>query len=171
MERESEGRSWSWETSTDAAEVHALLCACDAYQATASAPAPLRNPLTTERRVAEGSVHLLRHDGRAVATFTLSWDAPFSAPLGTFPEANEPAHLGRLAVSPEWLARGALLGVRCVRRALAVAREAGADVVRAEANPDLSRVVAMLRQLGFEEHGAAQSEDGRRRVYLQKRLR
>lgn len=171
MERASPGAGWSWETSSDAAEVHALLCACDAYQATPCAAAPLRNPVTTERRVAEGAVQVLRHDGRAVATFTLSWDAPFSAPPGTFPSATKPAHLGRLAVLPEWLERGALLGVRCVRRALDLARQAGADVVRSEANPDLSRVVAMLRQLGFEEHGAAQSQDGRRRVYLQKRLR
>lgn len=161
---------WSWEVAQDADEAHALLCACDAHQASERAPAPRRNPHTTARRVAERAVHLLRLSGQAVATFTLTWDPPFSAPAGTFPEARQPLHLGRLAVLPEWLERGSLIGVRCVRRAIELARGAGADVLRAEANPELSRVVALLRQLGFEQHGAEQLQDGHRKIYLQKRL-
>jgi hypothetical protein len=167
----AEQPSWAWETSKNAEEVHALLCACDAHQATARAPAPLRNPLTTARRVSEGSVHVLRSGPCAVATFTLTWDPPFSAELTVFPEASKPAYLGRLAVLPGWLEHGSLVGARCVRRAIELAARAGADALRAEANPDLSRVVALLSQLGFVEYSSSQAEDGRRRAYLQKQLR
>lgn len=162
--------SWSWEVAADAGLVHELLCACDRHTAVPAAPAPVRNLETTERRVREGAVHLLRHAGEPVATFTLTWSPPFTADPSVFPPARKPAYLGRLAVQPAWLERGTLAGVQCLRRAAEVARAGGADVLRSEANPDLRAVRALLDMFGFVEHGAAQDPDGRRRVYLQQVL-
>jgi len=120
--------------------------------------------------VRSGSVHLLRHEGRPAAMFTLTWEPPFDASATTFPPARKPIYMGRLAVAPEWLANGSLVGVRCVRRAIEIAEQAGADALRSEANPDLARVRALLDALGFEECAAFQSADGRRAVHLQKTL-
>ncbi|HEU0297874.1 MAG TPA: hypothetical protein VFR37_00425 [Longimicrobium sp.] len=161
---------WSWEVAGDPDEVHALICACDAFTATARAPAPVRSPESTRRRVDERAVHLLRHGPRAVATFTLTPYPPFDADLSLFPPARRPAYLGRLAVMPERLATGELLGPRCLRRAVELAAAAGCDALRSEANPDLEGVRAMLHLFGFQEYGQAQAQDGRRRVYLQKTL-
>jgi predicted GNAT family N-acyltransferase len=162
--------SWSWEVSSNVGEVHALLCECDAYTATREAPTPVRNIETTRRRVRMGSVYVLRLGAEAVAMFTLTWDAPFAEDTAIFPPARKPAYIGRLAVKTEWLARGSIVGARCLRRAVELATSAGADAIRSEANPDLTRVVTLLRLFGFEEFGRTQSEDGRRRVYLQKAL-
>lgn len=162
--------TWSWEVATDATTVHELLCACDRHTAVPAAPAPVRNPETTRARVREGAVHLLRHGGQAVATFTLTWSPPFTADPSVFPPARKPAYLGRLAVHPAWLEGGTLAGVQCLRRAGEVARAGGADVLRSEANPDLRSIRALLDLLGFVEHGSAQDPDGRRRVYLQQVL-
>lgn len=155
----------------DAAEVHALLCECDAYTATPEAPAPVRNFETTLRRVREGSVHVLRHGAGLVAMFTLTWDAPFAMDTSVFPPARKPAYLGRLAVKPEYQAEGSLAGVRCLRKAVELATDAGADAIRAEANPDLTRVRALLRLFDFEEYGLVKSEGENSRAYLQKNLR
>lgn len=154
----------------EAGMVHALICACDLYTATADAPPPVRSFETTERRVRNGSVHLLRHGGEPVATFTLTWDPSFKADLSIFPVATKPAYLGRLAVSTTWLDRGSIAGAQCLRRAIEVASRDGADVLRSEANPDLRSVRILLDLFGFVEHARAQDPDGRRRVYLQRPL-
>jgi hypothetical protein len=167
---DSSPKSWSWEISTNVDEVHEILCASDAYTATREAPPPVRNIETTRRRVRAGSVHVLRSGAEAVAMFTLTWDAPFAEDTTIFPPAQKPAYIGRLAIRPEWLARDSIVGARCLRRAVELAVSAGADALRSEANPDLVRVLTLLHLFGFEEYGRAQSEDGRRRVYLQKVL-
>ena len=162
--------AWSWEVSTDIEEVHSLLCACDAYQSNRELPAPVRSIETTRRRVRAGSVHLLRFGTEPVAMFTLTLDPPFSDDRATFPSALKPTYLSRLAVRPDWLARGSIVGARCIRKAIEVAASLGADAVRSEANPDLKGVTTVLRLFGFQEYGRTQAEDGRRRVYLQKTL-
>jgi hypothetical protein len=102
--------------------------------------------------------------------FTLTWDPPFDTAAANFPRAQKPAYLCRLAVNPAVLDGGSMVGARCVRRAVELASRSGADALRSEANPDLTAVRSMLDLFGFEEHGHAQSEDGRRQVYLQKLL-
>jgi len=162
--------SWSWEVATDVEEIHSLLCACDAYTATLEAPPPVRNIETTRRRVQSGSVHLLRFGASAVAMFTLTWEAPFTRQTTLFPPAKKPAYMGRLAVQPEWLAKGSIASAQCIRKAMELAGGAGADAIRLEANPDLTRIRTLLGLFGFEEYGRTQSEDGRRQVYMQKSL-
>ena len=159
-----------WETSANPDEVHALLCACDSYTATPGTQAPLRNIETTKRHVSVGAVHVLRFRNEAVAMFTLTWEAPFSEDPPVFPPARKPLYISRLAVKPEWLAKGSLVGVQCLRRAVELAESLGADVLRSEANPDLTRVRTLLQFLGFVEHAQKESADGRRSVYLQKTL-
>lgn len=162
--------SWMWEVSTNVEEVHKLLCTSDAYTANAKAPAPIRNSETTRRRVHEGSVHVLRFEDEPVAMFTLTWDAPFAADPKVFPFARKPAYIGRLAVQAEWQEKGSIVGAQCLRKAIELAKSLASDAIRSEANPDLTRVRALLELFGFKEYGQAQSEDGRRRVYLQKDL-
>jgi hypothetical protein len=162
--------AWVWEVASDAQEVHHLLCASDAYIATTKTPAPHRNRSTTENRVRSGSVHLLRHDGEAVAMFTLTWEPPFAEGIASFPLARKAAYLSRLAVCPDWLERSELVGVQCLRKAAELATAAGADALRSEANPDLEKVRTLLALFGFVEYQADRSTDGRRRVYLQKDL-
>jgi hypothetical protein len=160
----------SWKTATNAEEIHALLCACDAYTATPVAPPPTRSRETTVRRVTEGVVQVLRCNSFAVATFTLTRDPPFVEPSYHYPPARAPMYVGRLAVHPDWLRRGGLVGAQSLRRAIELATSAGADVLRSEANPDLTATRALLHQFGFKEYGGATDGTGRRRVYLQKEL-
>lgn len=168
----SKASDWTWEASANADEVHALICASDAYTATSSAPAPVRNIQTTRRRVEAGSVHVLRFRGEAVATFTLTWEPPYDPrETAVFPPASKPIYISRLAVKPDWVENGSLVGVRCLRKAVELANGLGADAIRSEANPDLERVRALLAAFQFEQYGSAQAPDGRRRVYLQKDLR
>lgn len=161
---------WLWEVSTNVEEVHALLCACDAYTATDKAPVPVRQIETTRRNVLEGSVRVLRYEGEVVAMFTLTWFPPFSQETTIFPSVHKPAYISRLAIKPAWQQKGTILGAQCLRKAVELAICAGADAIRSEANPDLTRVRALLDLFGFKEYGQMQSEDGRRRVYLQKEL-
>lgn len=166
----TEGDAPGWERASDAEEVHALLCACDAYHASLRAPAPERSKKTTRRRVAEGAVHVLR-GGKAMAMFTLTWAPTFDEPDGVFPPARKPAYMSRLAVDPAVLAQGTVLGAQCYRRALDLAAVEGADALRVEANPDLEDVFELLRILGFVQHGPTLSDDVRRRAFLQKTIR
>lgn len=163
--------AWSWEVGADVEEVHQLLLACDRYQARCFAvPAPLRNIASTERQVGAGEVQLLRLGKEPVAMFTLSWQPGLDQDPAPFPPARRPAYLRRLAVSPAWLARGSLAGAQCLRRAVQLATEAGADALRSEANPDLIGPATLLRLFGFQQCGQGDTRDGRRRVYLQKSL-
>lgn len=158
----------SWDAADDVDEVHALLCESDAAQASLEAPAPVRNIETTRRLVAQRSVQVLRRSGRAIAMITLDWEPPFRDDLSRFPPARKPAYMSRLAARPGVLVEEPMLGGQCVRRAIELARTAGADAVRCEANPDLAAVTAMLGLLGFEQCGPPQSEGGRRRIHLQR---
>ncbi|GAA1094034.1 hypothetical protein [Streptomyces javensis] len=173
LAEETTTAGWRWEVSRDPREAHALLCACDAHQAAASGtPAPRRRPETTEARVRSGSVRLLRHGACAAGMFTLTWDRPFTVAEGVYPHADRPIHLSRLAVAPEWLADGSLVGLRCVRHAIEEAARAGADVLRSEANPDLRETRSLLDILGFRQYGPTLGDEGgSRRVHLQKTLR
>ncbi|MGW1061783.1 GNAT family N-acetyltransferase [Micromonospora rubida] len=170
MSSESSGgrlTEWTWVVATDPAEAHALLCASDGHQAARyGMVAPNRNLDTTERRVRAGSVHLLRHGTEAAASFTLSQEPPHGLDLSVYPPATSPVYLQRLAVSPAY--EGSIVGVRCLRRAVELAHERGADVLRCEANPDLLATRRMLDALGFVQHGPALAEGGVRRVHLQR---
>jgi hypothetical protein len=160
-----------WEVAADAAEVHGLLLASDAEQAARYAiPAPRRNPATTERRVAAGEVGLLRIDGVSAGAFTLSADPPFEVSRGMFPTAARPMYLSRLCVAPAQLRTGSLVGVRCLREAIAAAARARADVLRSQANPDFADVLAMLQLHGFRRHGPVAAHGQLRSVNLQKDL-
>ncbi|AHH99058.1 GNAT family N-acetyltransferase [Kutzneria albida] len=158
----------TWEVASNPDEVHELLCTSDRFQAGRfDSPVPTRNPATTAKRVAAGVVHLLRVHDQAAAMFTLTWEPAFEEPSGVFPAARRPAYLGRLAVRPDLAGTGSLAGAQCVRRALSLAREQGADMIRAEANPDLEATVDMLVVLGFTRCEQVFADDtGRRRVHL-----
>jgi hypothetical protein len=130
---ETNSPKWVWKLGTDPAEVHELLCSCDRFQAERyQSPVPQRSFAATEQRVREGSVHVLYAGDRPAGMFTLTWEASDQ------PDTPRAARLGRLAVDPRQLADGGLIGVQCVRRAVDVAREIGAEVLRSEANPDLA---------------------------------
>jgi hypothetical protein len=163
---------YEWEIASAADEVHELLCTSDRYQAEKFAsPVPVRDPDTTRARVRDGLVHLLRQNGRAAAMFTLTDVPAFGEPPGVFPAARRPVYLGRLAVRPDLVADGSLAGALCVRRALSQARQRDADMLRAEANPDLAATVTMLETLGFTRcDQVLEDGDGRRRVHLYQRL-
>ncbi|MFI1792590.1 hypothetical protein ACH40D_29890 [Streptomyces olivaceoviridis] len=167
---EGHGHTWQWGVAEpgDAPEVHALLGACDTYQAEQSGtPVPLRRPERTRELVASAAVHVLRSADGIAAMFTLAWDD--STPDG-YPPAARPARLSRLAVRPELLSTGSMAGVQCVRRAIELATARGADVLRAEANPDLAQTRALLGHLGFQQHGPVESDGDRRWVRLQRQL-
>ena len=170
MPEEGTPPSTSWEIAGDAEEVHALLLRCDAYQATAtSTPVPARNRATTQRRVESGQVHLLRHDGRAVGAVTVSADPPFELPafMAATPTAR---YVSRLSVDPKELARGSLVGVQCLRRAVEVAARDRAEVLRSQANPDLRSTWQLLSLLGFEQRGPVSDAGYARHAFLEKRL-
>lgn len=161
------GGEWGWELGTDPVEVHALLCASDAYHAARTGtPVPARRTESTERHVRSGHTWLLRQGGTAVAMFTLSPSAPYDADAAGFPTGRRPRYLQRLAVRPEHT--GSLAGTRCVRKAIEIGRRQGADCLRAEANPDLAATYQMLCGLGFTQVGPVHQDDSSRRwVYLQ----
>lgn len=159
-----------WSRAADAREVHELLCVSDAYAAARhDLPAPVRHLLTSRDLVGQGLVHLRRREGVAVAMFTLGWQPPH-APPKEYPPAVRPAYLQRLAVDPASLGKDALLGAQTLRRAVEVAAALGADAIRAETNPDLGGIVALLTHFGFLPYGPILTEGWMRRVYLQKQL-
>lgn len=158
------------EVATDAQEVHELLTESDRWQAQrTSSPVPVRSFATTRRRVRERAVHVVRIDGLLVGMVTLSWDPPFMAAMDGLPTAARPAYLSRLAVAPDRL--GDMVGLRCLRAAVDAAALAGADAVRAEANPDLAATCDLLRLLGFVQYGPVEDRTGMRSIQLQKNLR
>jgi hypothetical protein len=160
--------AWVWEVADDADAVHALLCASDAKAASdTGTPAPVRGLDSTRSRVGERAVHLLRADGEPAGMFTLTPFPPYDRDLAIFPAATRPLYLQRLAVDPGWAVRAPVVGLQCVRRAIEVATAAGADALRAEANPDLARVVSLLELCGFRPCGPPESSGGVRRLYLQ----
>lgn len=166
----TDDQRWCWKIASDAREVHELLVASDTHHATASAPAPMRDPATTARHVEAHVVHGLRYGGELVAMFTLTDIPPRGLDSSVFTPALRPAYLQRLAVRSDWLAKGELLGIRCVRRACEVARARAADALRAEVNPDIESTHAMLLACGFQQIGPAIAVDGRRKAFLERRF-
>lgn len=162
---------WSWRVGADPDAVHEFLCASDAHHATLyDLPVPSRNPAKTRQLVESGAVQVLMHGTEMVAMFTLTDDPPADQDISVFPPALRPAYLQRLCVDPRRLARSPAAGLRCLRHAAELARARGADVLRAEANPDLLATAALLTAFGFVQHGATESASQLRRVRLQKEL-
>lgn len=162
----------TWEVAADAGEVHELLCASDRYQGDRfHSPVPRRNPATSASLVRDGLVHLLRDGASAAAMFTLTRTPAFEEPPGVFPAAANPAYLSRLAVRPDIVTAASLAGPLCLRRAVALARERGADMLRAEANPDIESTVKCMTLLGFRRCTTSSEETtGPRRVHLYRML-
>jgi hypothetical protein len=163
---------WDWERAADPQQVHGLLCASDAFQAARSGtPVPARRIDTTERHVRAGAVYLLRYKGEPAAMFTLTSVPPFDLSTTDFPPADSPVHLQRLAVRPDLVITGSLVGARCVRKAIEVGVTGGADVLRSEANPDLPGTRTLLHEFGFRQYGPEHADaTGRRWVHLQRDL-
>jgi len=159
-----------WEIARDPDEVHALLLDSDRASATLRSPPPRRNEATTARRFGEGAVHLLRRDGRAVAMVTLTQEPPFDLARAGFSPAARPLYMQRLAVAGA-AAGAAWPGLAALRRAIEVADAAGADALRCEANPGLAATFSLLTRHGFVPHAAETGDDGRARVYLERRPR
>lgn len=160
-----------WEVANDPEEVHALLCACDRHQATPAAPAPERGEQRTRDLVAQGAVHILRAaDGRGLAMFTLTWAPPSDTTDLAYPAAQQPAYMSRLAVQPDLLERGTVLGAQCYRHAFELAAAGGADVLRVAANPDIHGVFQLLGLLGFEQCGATRFDGRRGQAFLEKAI-
>ena len=165
-----EQSSAAWEVARDIDEVHDLLLSCDAHQAAATRTAvPARNRGTTPRRVERGQVQLLRCDGRAIASVTVSDDPPFTLPPFLAP-APGCRYISRLSVSPAELNSGGLVGLQCLRRAVEVARESGGLVLLSEANPDMESTWRLLALVGFREYGPVDETGQARRAYLEKVL-
>lgn len=165
-----ESTTITWELARNADEVHALLVASDEYAATKhELPAPTRNMSSTTYLVDSGYVHAGRRDGALIGMFTLTPHPPRGAIDPGFPSARDPRYLQRFAIRPDHLGKGSVVGAQCLRTALEVATAAGADVLRAETNPDLTAITGFLQAFGFVQYGAI-VEGVMRRVYLEKRL-
>lgn len=160
-----------FEVATDAAEAHSLLCSSDAEQAHRYAiAAPQRNPATTEHRVRSGEVRVARLGGTAVGSFTLCEQAPFDLEPGVFGPARRPLYLSRLCVAPEQLRNGSLVGLKCLREAVAEAERSGADALRSQANPDFTDVLTLLELHGFQRRGPIREHADLRFVNMEKPL-
>ncbi|GGS10328.1 hypothetical protein Snoj_15360 [Streptomyces nojiriensis] len=165
------GPTLVWRCADSAEEVHALLRASDTLAAEQyGLPVPERRTDRSRQLVAQRAVHLLCHENSPVAMFTLTCQPPSIRHRDVFPPARTPMFLQRLAVHPDWSRRDATLGLRCVRKACETARADGADVLRAETNPDLRGSLDLLTGLGFVPHGTVETDGWMRRVYLQRRL-
>ena len=132
----------------DEQAVHALVTASDqAAAARSGTQPPVRRRASTAYLVGAGAVHLARIDGVPVATVTAGPRPSFDPDAAGVPDAARPWYMQRLAVHPDCPDR--LAGAQAVRRAIAAARAHGADALRAEANPELSDVLALLTLHGF----------------------
>lgn len=160
-----------WEVAGNADVVHALLEESDAEQARRyGLPAPRRNPATTAIRVAAGQVHLAWLGGHPAGSFTLTAEPPFELEPGTFPPAASPRYLSRLCVASGQLRDGLPIGLQCLRMAITVAARAGADVLRSQANPDVTGTLTMLTLNGFRQRGPITANGPLRVVNLQREL-
>ena len=143
--------STDWQLATpgsDEQAVHELITASDrAAAARSGTRPPTRRLASTAYLISAGAVHLARIDGVPVATVTSGPPPSFDPDEAGVPGASRPWYMQRLAVHPDCPDR--LAGAQAVRRAIAAARAHGADALRAEANPDLSDVLALLALHGF----------------------
>ncbi len=151
-----------WRIAADDAAVHSLIEASDRAAAQRSGtPAPARRLSSTRALVAGRLVHVGTVDGVPVATVTVGPVPSFDAsaePL--LPSAARPWYMQRLAVHPR--CPDPLAGARAVRQAIRTAADGGADVLRAEANPDLPDVLRLLTALGFVRYGTVDTPAPRR---------
>jgi ribosomal protein S18 acetylase RimI-like enzyme len=100
-----------------------------------------------------------------VATWALGRRKPWAIDLQYFsPEPCRPLYLTDMAVAPALQGRG--VGRRCLERALAAARAAGADVVRLDAYADAGGAGGFYAACGFREVGRA-SYRGTPHVYFE----
>jgi hypothetical protein len=161
----------TWSTGTDVAALHELIVQSDAHHArTYGRPVPVRAVETMRRLVEAGQVQVLSHGAEPVAMFALTDRPPFAQDIGVFPDRSRPLYRQRLAIRPARLGDLPLVGMRCLRRAATLAVVAGADALRAEANPDLTATARLLQVFGFVRYGPVQSAGGLRRIYLEKHL-
>ncbi|MFJ8493731.1 hypothetical protein ACIRBZ_36125 [Streptomyces sp. NPDC094038] len=157
-----------WQTARDAQTVQALVEESDRAAALRTGtPAPRRRTAATQHLVEQGSVRLGTLDGVPVATVTVGATPSFDAAAGPPPSARVPWYMQRLAVQPGVPDR--FLGLHAVRHAVEWATAAGADALRAEANPDLPDVLALLTTLGFVRYATADTVP--RRTWLQLPIR
>ncbi|EID79780.1 MULTISPECIES: hypothetical protein [Rhodococcus] len=154
-----------WRTADDVVMVHRLIEASDRRAAALTGTtAPPRRQESTQRLVAAGQVQLGLVAGQPVVTVTVGPVPSFDPAEAGMPEADEPWYMQRLAVAPDY--PDGLVGFHAVRHAVQLAAAAGADALRAEANPDLSAVLTMLTAVGFRRYRTHNS--GRApRTYLQ----
>lgn len=157
-----------WQIADDPQVIHHLIETSDQRAATISGTtSPKRQLEATRWLVSNGLVHVGLSSGHAAATVTVNPTPPFDLELADLPHAGAPLYMQRLAVDPD--APDKLLGLQAIRYAIKIATAAGADALRAEANPDLTNVLRMLTSTGFDrfrtdESGAA------RRTFLQRAL-
>lgn len=153
-----------WDTARDARTVHALVEESDRAAALRTGTAaPVRRPEATRRLVDLGVVRLGRVDGVAVVTVTVGPVPSFDPDGSALPRAELPWYMQRLAVRPG--CPDPLAGVRAVRHAVELASAAGADALRAEANPDLPDVLTLLTALGFTRHNTLDGTPRRTRLH------
>lgn len=154
-----------WAIATDEGIVHALIEASDRAAAERSGGiAPRRRRESTRYLVSRGVVHLGTAEAVPVVTVTVGPDPSFSPEQLPLPPAERPWCMQRLAVHPR--CPEPLAGVQAVRYAIEVASAAGADALRAEANPDLADVLRVLTALGFTRYHTDDSAPAPR-TYLQ----
>ncbi|MEU6259174.1 hypothetical protein [Streptomyces sp. NPDC047043] len=157
-----------WQTARDAQTVQSLVEESDRAAALRTGtPAPRRRTAATRHLVKQGSVRLGTVDGVPVATVTVGATPSFDAAVGGLSYARVAWYMQRLAVRPG--IADPFLGLHAVRHAIECATAAGADALRAEANPDLSDVLALLTTLGFVRHATADTVP--RRTWLQLPIR
>jgi hypothetical protein len=158
----------TWRRADDAEAVHALLLLSDQQAATMSrTPVPRRSRETTAHLVATGATYVGRDGDEVLATFSVSATPTFDPDEHGLPAVTGAWYERRLAVHP---AAPSLVGLQAVRTAIEVARDGGAEVLRAEANPDLSGVLRLLTMSGYVV--LATDPDGpTRRAFLQRDLR
>ncbi|MFE4857462.1 hypothetical protein [Streptomyces sp. NPDC056670] len=159
----------TWQIARDPLCVHRLIEESDRAAALRSAtPVPRRRLESTRALVGRGLVHLGTQDGVPVVTVTVGAVPSFDTREAGLPDAEHPWYLQRLALAPH--GPEPLLGVRAARHAAALATAAGADALRAEANPGITDVLGVLTALGFTRH-ATVTTGTLHRTFLQLALR
>ena len=163
-----------WELAADADLVHKLLLQSDQQHARATRTrAPTRSEASTASHVAAGYVRLQMSGDEILGMFTLSRIPTFDPSRSVLPDALDPMYLQRLVVVTNPVTTAdPLVGLRCVRRAIDEAAASGADALRSEANPDLSRSYSLLLACGLNPFGQVdERSDGLRIVRLHMDLR
>lgn len=158
-----------WRIADDANVVHELLEVSDVGAAERTGTtAPQRRRASTAALVENRRVWLGLLAGRPVVTVTAGPEPSFDpAAAGELPNASAPWYMQRLAMDPDCPDR--LASFHAVRHVLAVAESAGADALRAEANPRLDDVLRVLVALRFVRY-KSDLKSSPPRTYLQRAL-